>query len=196
MINLTNIQPHFGSEELRCFNEYLSKGNCYLEYGAGGSTVHACSFPNIRQVISIETDENWLQKVIESVENKEKLIIEHCDIGKVGQWGTPLEKSKYQEFWKYMVHPWRIAKLYHTVPDVALIDGRFRVASFLYSLVSARIGTNILFDDYVNRPDYHVVEEFCKLTDIKGRMGVFSVNNNFSLSELIAAIAKYSVISH
>jgi hypothetical protein len=64
----------------------------------------------------------------------------------------------------------------------------------LYSLLCARKGTKILFDDYLNRPEYFVVEKYCKLHDSKGRMGVFHVENYYEITSLCADIAKYSIV--
>jgi hypothetical protein len=44
-------------------------------------------------------------------------------------------------------------------PELILIDGRFRVGSFLTSYQRAIPGTIILFDDYYSRPEYHFVEK-------------------------------------
>jgi len=74
------------------------------------------------------------------------------------------------------------------------VDGRFRVASFLFSLLSARTGTTILFDDYMDRPNYFVVEEFCKLKEARGRMGVFTTSNQYSVTALCEKVAQYSIL--
>jgi len=60
-------------------------------------------------------------------------------------------------------------------PDLVVIDGRFRVACFLHSLLAAEAGTPILFDDYTNHPRYHLVEEFCPIEQSEGRQALFSV---------------------
>jgi hypothetical protein len=63
-------------------------------------------------------------------------------------------------------------------PDLVLIDGRFRVFCFLTSVKFAPVGTKILFDDYINRPFYHVVEEFCERIDTCGRQALFEVSQS------------------
>jgi hypothetical protein len=54
-----------------------------------------------------------------------------------------------------------------------LVDGRFRVACVLESLLSLSplSETKILLDDYVDRPEYAVVEEYADV-EIVGRMAV------------------------
>ena len=71
-----------------------------------------------------------------------------------------------------MHSPWRHGPV---KPDLVLIDGRFRVACFLHSLLAADAGTPLLFDDYTNRPHYHLVEEFCPIAQSEGRQALFRV---------------------
>ena len=64
--------------------------------------------------------------------------------------------------------------------DVILIDGRFRVASFLFSLINAKEGSIIIFDDYTDRSHYHVVEEILEVYKKCGRQVVFKVPKVFN----------------
>ncbi|MDB2388614.1 hypothetical protein N9W47_05090, partial [Alphaproteobacteria bacterium] len=66
--------------------------------------------------------------------------------------------------------------------DVILIDGRFRVACFIYSLLNAEEGSVIIFDDYINRSFYHVVEEIVPRFDECGRQAVFKVPKQFNIN--------------
>lgn len=196
MVEERRIESVAATAEDARFKELLQASNCYLEYGCGGSTVYACNNAKVKTVISVETDKTWADKVRHSLESTESaLYIEHCDIGELGEFGKPKNLDKVEDYWKYIVTPWEIAKQAHQVPDVVLIDGRFRVASFLYSLVCARVGTPIFFDDYFERPQYFVAEAFCKLTERHGRMALFTTSHNYALTDLIARIAQYSVIA-
>jgi hypothetical protein len=60
-------------------------------------------------------------------------------------------------------------------PDVVLIDGRFRVSCFLTSILRAQPGTAIIFDDYVSREFYHVVERLISPSYHDGRQAIFKV---------------------
>ena len=55
---------------------------------------------------------------------------------------------------------------------MVLIDGRFRVACFLFSLLNAKKDSIIIFDDYMNRSEYHVVEEVLPKYEKCGRQVV------------------------
>ena len=63
------------------------------------------------------------------------------------------------------------------MPDTVLIDGRFRVCCFLTAIKYANENTKIIFDDYNNRPYYHVIEKFIKKEQTCGRQALFIVKN-------------------
>lgn len=188
-------EPLVHNNENARFNELLGGSRCYLEYGCGGSTIYACNNAKVGTVISVELDKAWAVKVNASLTGTESNVyIEHCDLGDLDADKKPLIESGIHSYWKYMATPWEIAREIHQIPDVVLIDGKFRVASFLYSLISARVGTSIFFDDYFDRPQYFIVEEFCQLTERHGRMALFTVTHNYFLPDLVARIAQYSLI--
>lgn len=195
MADILSPTPSMDEGGLTCFKEALARSRCYLEYGCGGSTVYACNVAQVKVVIAADSDKRWLEKTKASFNSANtKLLLGHCDIGEVGDWGVPKSTDQVHNFWKYMATPWQIAKQYNHVPDTVLIDGRFRIASFLFSLLSARVGTTILFDDYMDRPQYFVVEEFCKLKETRGRMGVFTTSNQYSVTAICEKIAQYSIL--
>lgn len=195
MSDIIGPHPSMDVGGFRCFGAALTRSTCYLEYGSGGSTVYACTVAQVKTIISVETDRAWTDKVRATLDGRSSsLFMEHCDIGAVREWGMPINNDRFANFWKYMVLPWEIAKRHNLVPDTVLIDGRFRVASFLYSLISARAGTVILFDDYFDRPEYFVAEQFCRVSERHERMALFVAAQNYSHQDIAARIAEYSVI--
>jgi hypothetical protein len=184
------MTPSMDQAGLDCFKRTLQSSQCYLEYGCGGSTVYAANTAKIKNIISIESDPDWVKQII-NISNS-NLLLEHCDIGPVKEWGFPKTKDHIENFWKYAITPWQVARQHNLVPDVVLIDGRFRVASFLYSLMCAKEGVTILFDDYYEpRPHYFVVEEFLPVKEQHGRMALFQVERNYSVEKLTAKLAEY-----
>jgi hypothetical protein len=188
--------PHMDEAGLVCFKASIAKARCYLEFGSGGSTVYACNQADVPVIISVDTDPAWVSSVTSSLQRNPSagVAVLLCDVGEVGPWGVPNSRERVGDFWRYMSQPWEYARSNSLVPDLVLIDGRFRVACFLFSLLNARPGTIILFDDYLNRPEYFVVEKFCKLLDSHGRMARFITSTQYDVSELCAQIARYSVI--
>jgi len=186
--------PHMDAEGLKCFCENISRAKCYLEYGCGGSTAYAANVAKVTSIIAVDTSRQWIESVVSVLSSaQENIFIEHCDLGETGDWGVPKTTEKYRNFWRYVTTPWCTAKQNNLTPDLVLIDGRFRVASFLFSLLSAREGTIILFDDYFDRPHYFVVEEFCEVDSRKGRMAVFKAASSFSQVNLATKLMAYSV---
>ena len=194
MVNKISSTPSMDSDGLDYFKNAVGKSKCYLEYGSGGSTIYAANIAKVPSIISVESDKNWNKDVRASVDNPQsKIFIEHCDLGETGDWGTPKNKDRINDFWRYSFQPWDTAKKYLLVPDVVLVDGRFRVSAFLTSLLCSRVGTYLLFDDYFDRSEYFIVEEFCGLHEKHGRMGVFIKTSAYSQVEITRMIAKYSI---
>jgi len=186
--------PSLDEKGLAFFKQVLNKATCYLEYGSGGSTLYANNIATLKTIISVDSDKRWIQRVRTALTRTEtQVFLEYCDIGSVGAWGRPRSTSKVGEYWRYMTAPWRVAQTQELNPDLILVDGRFRIASFLYSIVCAAPETIILFDDYVDRSYYKVVEEFCPLQHEHGRMGVFRASHDFSVPDISARIAQYSI---
>ncbi len=195
MSEVMQFEPHMDPEGLAAFKEALIPSRCYLEYGSGGSTLYAAHVAKVPTIISVESDVQWKLKVEAAIgDSKSRVHIDHWDIGETGEWGNPKNAARIGNYWGYMAQPWHTAKAQNLVPDTILIDGRFRVASFLFSLLSARVGTTLLFDDYLDRPAYFVVEGFCPLDRKRGRMGIFVVTKNFAIPAICETIARYSII--
>lgn len=180
---------------LAAFTECIRKSSVYLEYGCGGSTVLAANF-GVQNIIAVDTSREWIDAVKHKISQGSvtSVAVSYCDFGPVGEWGRPINDAKIREYHRYMAMPWQSAQELGVVPDLILVDGRFRVACFLYSLLCVKNGATILFDDYGDRPQYHVVERFCDLVETHGRMAVFKAAKQFSIPEIAQAIAKYSVV--
>lgn len=185
--------PHLEVEGLAAFEHYVAATSCYLEYGAGGSTLHAVRM-GARHVVSVDSSKDWINAIQQKLPSAAHVNLLYCDIGQVGAWGRPTDDEGLHVYHTYMVAPWKMAHEKILVPQLIFIDGRFRVACFLYSLICATPGAIILFDDYMNRSHYHLVEEFCARQGNYGRMAMFQVDKKYSLPAIIARIAEYSII--
>jgi len=93
----------------------------------------------------------------------------HIDLGSVGGWGRPTGYRRAAAFPEYFNADFD--------PDVVLIDGRFRVAVLLAVVRNARVGTQIVFDDYARRERYHVVEQLVKPVEINHRQAFFATGH-------------------
>ncbi|MDX2142285.1 MAG: hypothetical protein SFV19_02920 [Rhodospirillaceae bacterium] len=186
--------PHFDGPGLKAFEQYVGTAQVYLEYGCGGSTLLAAKL-GAKTIISAETDPKWAEAVRAGLQGAAAVIeVLHCDVGEVGDWGVPKDKSGLARYHTYATTPWDAARRGQIAPDVVLIDGRFRVACFLYSLMCARPGAIILFDDYAERAQYHIVEQFCPRERLHGRMAEFRAPGATVSPDLAKAFAQHSIV--
>ena len=176
-----------GDNEL--FKKYFDNSKIYGEYGVGVSTVFANRYKD-KQTIAVDSDKNWIQNIRKNSLNSKNLEIIHVDLGKITSWGTP-EGYKYRHnFKKYLNGIWEKS----FKPDLVLVDGRFRVACFLTSLLKADKGSIIIFDDYTSRPEYHVIEIFEKPIATNNRQAVFQVSGNYDSKKLQLYIEKFEFV--
>lgn len=155
------------SSEVNFLTEKLSKSRSFLEFGSGFSTVLASNLsPKIIQ--SVETDKNYLNYLIPFLNYDQKNItLIHANIGETTEWGNPRDTDGLRNWHKYST-----SFDEDSIPDLVLIDGRFRVTTFA-TICLAFPGVNILFDDYADRPHYQEVEKILSPRQICGRIACF-----------------------
>ncbi len=166
----------FPELESKHVEEVYRQGKVILEFGSGGSTMLAAKMPD-KLIYSVESDLIWAIKLQERLDRDgiSPVYVHHVDIGRTGSYGRPLDDSNWQSFHRYATSIWMEPFFRH--PDVVLIDGRLRSACFLFTCISIRKPTIILFDDYVERPKYHQIERLAKPSKIIGRMAEFNVSS-------------------
>ena len=150
-------------EDNKFFENKLLNCKLYLEYGSGSTTLLA-DRKNIN-FYSIESDKNFYRTLKKSLKSKNYFL---KDFGIVLDGSRPVLFS----YRKYFVR--KRAKKYagdilhylneeNLIPDLILIDGRYRVlcALFVYKFLKNRnLSSTIIIDDYKRRPYLHIVENF------------------------------------
>jgi len=152
------------------FRARLQGASVYGEYGMGASSRWVLANTSAK-VVAVDTSEAWVNSVKDAFKDEPRLKARWIDVGPVGEWGVPLGFSRSDNFEQYFNAIWDD----QDQPEVVLVDGRFRVACFLTSLLRAAPGVRIIFDDYMNRPHYHLVEDFVKPAETCGRQALFIV---------------------
>lgn len=156
----------------------------YLEFGSGGSTYIALTQTNIPNILSVESDKNWI-KHLETfdviTQNKERLNFLHIDIGKTGDWGMPVEMDKKELWPNFSEQPFKSKKDW----DVILIDGRFRVACALQAILNSKKNVKILMHDFNNRPEYHDILRFLDIVDTADTMCMFKIKDNYDKQAVV-----------
>ena len=170
------------------FKKYLKKCNIYFEYGVGDSTSWVLENTSSR-IISVDTDKKWINKVDIS-KSKKRINLHWINLGEIENWGRPKTYEYRDYFIDYISWVWK----FKLKADVILIDGRFRVASFLFSLINAKEGSIIIFDDYNNRSYYHVVEEVLEVYESFGRQAFFKVPKVFNKQLANELLQKFTYV--
>lgn len=163
------------------FEEAAAGVKTYFEYGVGLSTVWIDQNTDA-SIVGVDTSVEWRDKVAAKVSN-ERHHLKFIDVGPLGGWGMPLGFSARQNFSVYVDGPWSEG----TDADLVLIDGRFRISCFLNSLVRGAAGTKIIFDDYCDRPAYHVVEEFLEPETRTDRQALFVIPEKVDTQKISSA---------
>lgn len=170
--------PHMEDAGIALLAQRLKGVKIFLEYGSGGSSIMAAQ-AGIRRIYSVDSDLVFLQSVqkrlIADGIPRRRYVPVYVDIGKTGDWGRPVNENHARDWPSYCSAPWIRLEHAGEAPSLVLIDGRFRVASFLVTAMLAPPGCVILFDDYVDRPEYHIVEQHLKPVRFEGRMAEFIV---------------------
>jgi hypothetical protein len=189
-------EPHFDELATPYFRSLICDCRFYLEYGSGGSTVMVAALN--KPFLSVDTDRLFLRSLrckIGTLTSAQRLL--YADIGLTGPWGIPFPPAKPSRKrltkWKFYARaPWAFIDR-DNLPDLVLVDGRFRVAVTLTCCahLSARSDVTILVEDYTDRPSYHIIEHSTKLDRVVGRLAVFHPLPG-NLSEMNEAIEQYS----
>lgn len=176
-----------GDDEL--FINAIRGCTVYGEYGCGASTIWCAQNTEVR-IFAVDSSTAWIETVLRTVGQVDRLQTVHVDIGSLGPWGRPIDYSKRNRFSDYIEAPWQ----FDAKPDVILVDGRFRVACFLKSLIEAEPGSTILFDDYTERANYHVVEEFVEHIDTCGTQAKFIVPDSIEREAIECELAGFTYV--
>lgn len=146
-----------------------------LEYGSGGSTVVAAELPG-KVIFTVESDAGWmadLQGWFDANPTPSAPILHHADIGPTKAWGAPKSEASFRLWPGYPNSVWERADF--QAPDIVLIDGRFRLACLLTTLLRITKATVVLVDDYRKRPAYHTIEDLVAPSRMIGRMAQFDL---------------------
>jgi len=154
--------------------------NHYVEFGSGGSTVLA--FRTVAGTItSVDSSSKWLDSVAthcQQAPNTNKLNLIHVDIGPLKELGYPADETRRDHWPDYHTGVWD--KIKNTAADTYLIDGRFRVACFIQTLLHASSDAIVLVHDFRNRNIYSVMNDFGREIIYSENLSVFVKRPNFN----------------
>ena len=167
MVSVSSM-PWMTENEVRLFARWIPLGCIALEFGSGGST--RFFFENGGgSLASVEGDAVWVQSLLEDAFlnffiKKRRLKIFQPDIGPVRQNACSLPAGKATPLWlNYHAGIWN--KIDSEALTFILIDGRFRCACALQSIIHCKQKPILLMHDFWNRPQYHPILEFTDVLD-------------------------------
>ena len=184
--------------ERLALTDALQNAHTYLEFGMGGSTTLA-AWLKVENIIANESSQEWRDKIaaeIAQIDTRSDLALLFANIGETGAWGFP-DNTQHQTQWPhYYTDAWAAIRTRALSPDLVLIDGRFRVPCFLYSLLNLKPGAVILWDDYLNRPEYHLIENHLAPNAYHGNMARFVVPATVDVPAILAALFESRYLVH
>lgn len=190
------MEPHFSINDKNLFYKYLNNVNVYFEYGSGGSTYQASIRKNIKTIYTVESDITWQEKLKKTIINPDidlNYIYNEMDT-KPNTWGNPGINSTNIQKINYSNQITKLSKKQQDSIDLVLIDGRFRVACCLKCYDIIRYNSYIAFDDFLNRPQYHIVLEYFDIIDKTqdNTMVILKKKNNVNVTKEL--IEKYELV--
>jgi hypothetical protein len=174
-------------DEKKLFAATLRPVTSYVEFGCGGSTIFALSHMR-GTVISQDSSREWLDSVAAVCTEKKlgapQLVL--ADIGPTGEWGRPADESCRARWPSYSGGIWSHEGT--EAADLYLVDGRFRIACFLETLLHCRSDSVILIHDFAPRPDYHIVRNFAREVASASTLSAFVRRPSFDKENLMGVL--------
>ena len=178
-----DIFAYLTEKERFFFTLLLKKSKKYLEFGMGGSTLLAYMTPNIKKIISIDSDYNWIQNIknFKNLKNEEgkRIILNYINVGKVRNWGFPITKNSNISNYSKLIF-----QKYENDYDFVFIDGIARVACALQIILNCKPDIKILIHDFNIRPYYHILYKYLDIIYAIDTFALFSIKDDIDIEEI------------
>lgn len=188
------MEPLLSKNDKNLFYKYLDITNVYFEYGSGGSTYQASIRKNIKNIYSVESDSTWQKKLTQIIKNPNINYIYNEMDTQQNTWGHPGKNATNIQQINYSNQITNLSKEEQDSIDLVLIDGRFRVACCLKCYDIIKDNCQVVFDDFLNRPHYHIVLEYFDIIEKThdNRMVILRKKKNVNIPKKL--IEKYELI--
>lgn len=174
-------------DEKIVFDEAIHNSRHFLEYGLGGSSLRAIQ-KSKAMIYTVESSPEWITQmrtyvILRYFENK-RLYIFPVNIGPTRGWGYPESNNDKKLFEAYS------SSIFESIDskliDLALVDGRFRVACTLKIILSCHENKHlkILIHDFWNREQYHVVLKYLDVIKRADTIGLFTIKNDIDIESV------------
>jgi hypothetical protein len=168
-------------KEIALFWKIGETAKNYFEFGCGGSTVYIGKKTKA-SIYTVDSNKHWLNTVRDKLGKRKNITYKHIPLGELGVYGHPVDPSK-KHLW-----PQYSGALEESgfLPDVVLIDGRFRPACILktirYSLAND-ISPKIMVHD-CERGAYRLTYKYLTSYATAEKLCVFDVRKNINLTKI------------
>jgi hypothetical protein len=176
-------------DEIVLFRSFLECCQTFLEFGSGGSTVFAATLVS-KEIISVDSSQAWQDQVRDYCTTRNTPVLPrlvHCDVGELKGWGYPKDTSRKANWQRYHSGIWD--EIDGKVPDFFLVDGRFRVASFMQIMLHGSPEAPVAIHDFGIRPKYQIVKKVAREIARSENLSIF-VRRKDSDRNLISDILK------
>jgi hypothetical protein len=189
----STMRPRMSPAEIALLDKALDSAQIYLEFGSGGTTLKAARKPHLR-CYSVEADKQWIKRLMESVEiqaavDEGRLDLFHADIGPVGMWSLPIDKTADLAWGNYSISVWGRLP---SAPDLVLVDGRFRLACCIMAFLACPPETKVLLHDFGsggrNRANYALAAELAEITHTCGSLVVLQRRMDFDYLKAVSVL--------
>jgi hypothetical protein len=136
-----------------------------LEYGSGSSTEQISK--KVKEIISIEHQEDWFNKLNEKKLDNCRLILKKPNL----PYTEGITDGTYEEFKNYIESP-----LDYGLFDIILIDGRARVSCADFAKKISHKKTLIFVHDF-NRQEYQEINNLLEHVQTVETMAKFKIKN-------------------
>jgi hypothetical protein len=167
--------------------QYLDS-SAILEFGSGGSTLFAIK--NNKSIVSVESDRKFFNYLMHHIKKNysihdARILI--AQTGLTGRYGMPLffpfSPNVEIKGLSYILTGYSQFKNFS--PDLIFVDGRWRVACCLYSLILGFGSSRLLLDDYENDRSYKpLIEKYFEVSNF-GRIASLSPKSGVDIVELV-----------
>ena len=180
--------------ESDCIAKYVNGATRYVEWGSGESTRLACRNNSLERLFVVESSREFFHsevltdREVQFAHAEGRLFYKIVNLGPVAMWGVP-ETADCEHLWpNYVLSPF----LDHDSRyDVALVDGRFRVACALACMLANPSVPNILIHDYAPRGYYHILERFAEIHQRVDTLVVMRKKPNTSILQMRRLLRSY-----
>ncbi|WP_288764181.1 hypothetical protein [uncultured Weeksella sp.] len=185
-------------DEKELLKKYIKNTQNYLEFGLGGSTIFTL-LNSKAKIISVDTNESWIASMMKyKIIRKNipsRLEILFVNIGETKFWGYPVSNEKKHTFERFSKEVYE--KYPDNLYDFVLVDGRFRVACVLQTIISQINNKKIIIavHDYSFRKEYQIIEQFLEIKEKANSLYIFEMKENIDIDLVNKLYDEYKEIA-